>query len=233
MPVAARRRREKEERRCAILDAAEQVFLSKSVRDATMDEIARAAELSKGTLYLYFDSKDDLFLAIACRALKSLLAEFETTRAESPRGADRVRRLLRTYVQFAMDNRERYRVAMSWLFDDDSSPVQSPQFAEHQKLLRTMAGHLVEAIALGQRDGSVRGDHDPRRLAVQLWGGMLGLLLLNANVERVAKRAPFEFDITAVVPAYVDLVMEAVQCGTASVGALAVTGSGRGAREAS
>jgi AcrR family transcriptional regulator len=233
MPVAARRRREKQERRCAILDAAEQVFLSKSVRDATMDEIARAAELSKGTLYLYFDSKDDLFLAIACRALESLLTEFEAVKAESPRGADRVRRLMRTYGRFAMDNRERYRVAMSWLFDDDPAPVQSPQFAEHQQLLRSMAGHLVEAIALGQSDGSVRSDYSPSRLAVQLWGGMLGLLLLNANVERVAKRAPFELDITAAVPAYVDLAMEAIQLDPPHAQVGAESKPGRGAREAS
>jgi len=214
------------------LDAAERVFLSKSVRDATMDEIARAAELSKGTLYLYFESKDDLFLAIACRALGSLLEQFEAVKAEA-RGADRLRRLMRAYAQFAMDNRDRYRVAMSWLFDDDSAPAQSPQFAEHQQLLRSMAGHLVDAIALGQRDGSVRGDLDPSRLAVQLWGGMLGLLLLNANVERVAKRAPFELDVSAAVPAYVDLVMEAVHGGAAAADPAEVPQSGRGAREAS
>ena len=233
MPVAARRRREKAERRSAILDAAERVFLSKSVRDATMDEIARAAELSKGTLYLYFESKDDLFLAIACRALGSLLEQFEAVKAEAPRGADRLRRLMRAYGQFAMDNRERYRVAMSWLFDDDSAPAQSPQFAEHQQLLRSKAGQRVDAITLGQRDGSVRSDLDPRRLAVQLWGGMLGLLLLNANVESVAKRAPFEFDISAAVPAFVDLVMQAVHEGSAAPDSLPVPASGRGAREAS
>ena len=233
MPVAARRRREKQERRCAILDAAERVFLSKSVRDATMDEIARAAELSKGTLYLYFESKDDLFLAIACRALSGLVEKFEAVKASSPRGADRVRRLMRAYAQFAMDNHERYRVAMNWLFEDDPAPVQSQEFDEHQRLVRTMAGHLVEAIALGQRDGTVRAEHDPGRLALQLWGGLLGLLLLHANAERLSRRSPYEFDMKTAVPAYVDLVMAAVEREISPAKAGGATPSGGGAREAS
>jgi hypothetical protein len=140
---------------------------------------------------------------------------------------------MRAYARHAMDNRERYRVAMSWLFDDDPVPVRSPQFAEHHRLLRAMAGQLVEAIALGQRDGSVRGDQDPRQLAVQLWASLLGLLLLNANMERVAQRSPFELDIGAAVPAYVDLVMEAVQSATAPAESLGVAEPGSGAREAS
>lgn len=67
MGVAARKQREKEERRAAILDAAEAVFASKGVAETTMDDIAQQAELGKGTLYLYFTSKNELYLAIANR----------------------------------------------------------------------------------------------------------------------------------------------------------------------
>ena len=54
----------REERRQQILDAAEKVFFSKGVAAATMDEVAAEAELSKGTLYLYFKSKDEIILSI-------------------------------------------------------------------------------------------------------------------------------------------------------------------------
>ena len=57
MGVAERRQREKEERRSCIVAAAEAVFLEKGLDVATMDEIAARAEVSKGTLYLYFKEK--------------------------------------------------------------------------------------------------------------------------------------------------------------------------------
>ncbi|MGD1935480.1 MAG: TetR/AcrR family transcriptional regulator [Candidatus Phaeomarinobacter sp.] len=54
----------KDERRQALLAAALEVFVEKGFAAARMDDIARAASLSKGTVYLYFSSKEDLFEAI-------------------------------------------------------------------------------------------------------------------------------------------------------------------------
>jgi TetR/AcrR family transcriptional regulator len=59
----SRREREKQNRRDEILQASWKVFSSKEYSTATIDEIAEAAELSKGAIYLYFNSKADLFLA--------------------------------------------------------------------------------------------------------------------------------------------------------------------------
>lgn len=55
---------DKELRREAILDAAEQLWLSQPDRLANVAEIAAAAGLAKGTVYLYFRSKEELLLAI-------------------------------------------------------------------------------------------------------------------------------------------------------------------------
>lgn len=51
-------------KRRQIMDGARQVFLSAGFDGASMNDIARAAGVSKGTLYAYFDSKDELFEAI-------------------------------------------------------------------------------------------------------------------------------------------------------------------------
>jgi TetR/AcrR family transcriptional regulator len=57
-----------------ILEAAEKLFLTKGYENATMDEIASESEFSKGTLYNYFKSKDELYLAIGVKAY-NLLAD--------------------------------------------------------------------------------------------------------------------------------------------------------------
>lgn len=56
-----------DERKVQIINAAEDVFAQKGFDEARMDDIAEETGLSKGTLYLYFKSKDDLIIAILDR----------------------------------------------------------------------------------------------------------------------------------------------------------------------
>ena len=62
-------RRLPEERPAQILDAALEVFGEHGLANAHLDEIARRAGISKGTIYLYFDGKDDLFRAVVQRTV--------------------------------------------------------------------------------------------------------------------------------------------------------------------
>ncbi len=66
-----------EERKTQIMDAAEQVFTHKGLDEARMDDIAEETGLSKGTLYLYFKSKDDLVIAILDRLFGDVLEQFK------------------------------------------------------------------------------------------------------------------------------------------------------------
>ena len=68
----SRREREKLAHRADIMDAALRVFARKGFFQATLDEIAQEAEFSKGALYLYFSSKEDILYT----ALKEKLLNF-------------------------------------------------------------------------------------------------------------------------------------------------------------
>ncbi len=59
-----RRVREKQRRREDILKTAQTLFFGKGFRDTTIDDIARAAELSRGTIYLYFESKEEIYATV-------------------------------------------------------------------------------------------------------------------------------------------------------------------------
>jgi len=67
-----------EERKDQIMNAAEEVFSQKGVSDARMDDIAEETGLSKGTLYLYYKSKDDLIIAILDRIFQREFKAFGT-----------------------------------------------------------------------------------------------------------------------------------------------------------
>src|SRR5574338_418096 len=66
-----------DERKTQIINAAESVFTEKGFDQARMDDIAEETGLSKGTLYLYFKSKDDLIIAILDRMFQREFKQFK------------------------------------------------------------------------------------------------------------------------------------------------------------
>lgn len=77
MGIRERKSRERERRRQQIMVAARRVFSEKGFNKTTMEDIAREAELSAGTLYLYFKSKDELFSSLSIRILQYLNLRLE------------------------------------------------------------------------------------------------------------------------------------------------------------
>lgn len=66
--------RQRQERECLIVQAAEEILLEKGLRGVSMDDIAARVGISKGTLYLHFAKKEDLFLALLEQELRACLA---------------------------------------------------------------------------------------------------------------------------------------------------------------
>lgn len=78
MGIQERKEREKERRRRQIMVAAKRVFSIKSFSKATMEDIAKEAELSPGTIYLYFKNKDELFASLSLRVLHYMRSKLES-----------------------------------------------------------------------------------------------------------------------------------------------------------
>ena len=80
MGTKERRIRERNNRVKQIQEAAKDLFLKKGYQGSTIEEIAELAELSKGTIYLYFKNKDDLYVSLLLSGIEKLrlkLLEFE------------------------------------------------------------------------------------------------------------------------------------------------------------
>jgi AcrR family transcriptional regulator len=84
MGIQERKERERERRRQQIIVAAKRVFSKKGFSRATMEDIANEAELSPGTLYLYFKNKDELYASLSLRILQYLLIRLEHLNTETP-----------------------------------------------------------------------------------------------------------------------------------------------------
>lgn len=90
-PQRARNAEEKRKRRAEILKAAEQLWLGSTYTELSMNQVAREAQLAKGTLYLYFNTKEELFLALLSEHLRAWLQEIlSRMEAARPRTPDEV-----------------------------------------------------------------------------------------------------------------------------------------------
>jgi AcrR family transcriptional regulator len=79
-----------DERKNQIINAAEDVFTQKGFNEARMDDIAEETGLSKGTLYLYFKSKDDLIIAILDRMFQREFKQFESLNSTEVSATDAI-----------------------------------------------------------------------------------------------------------------------------------------------
>jgi AcrR family transcriptional regulator len=112
MGVTERRTRHKEILRRQILDAAREVFVKEGYESVSMRKIAERIEYSPTTIYLYFRDKADLLNRLSEEVFAPLLQETERIMAESGDPVERLRRGLRTYVDFGLRNPNDYRVAL-------------------------------------------------------------------------------------------------------------------------
>lgn len=177
--IAARRLDEKERRREEILDAAEQVFGERGYEAARMDDIARAARVSRALLYIYFKDKTELHFGIGLRALALLRERFAQARSRYARGVDQVTACGRAYIAFAQEFPV-YFQAISRV-EAHHAELEDANSVQHRLM---MAGRLVHAetvagLLLGQQDGTVRADlENPIRVAMTLWGFVHGIAQL-------------------------------------------------------
>ena len=86
MGIKERKAREREMRRQQIMVAAKRVFTQNGFEKSTMEDIAREAELSPGTLYLYFRSKDELYASLCLRMLRFINGKVNHVIRESSAG---------------------------------------------------------------------------------------------------------------------------------------------------
>jgi len=210
MAVTARRERERTARREAILDAAQELIATEGYHGMRMDSVAEAAELSKGTLYLYFENKDALCAAVATRLLDVLLPVIETGLQNTSTGLDAVLQLLQKYYDFTQDNPHHFRFAMEWLSAGERMDDSTEAFQIYRGRVGHMLSLVVTSLQQGQADGSIRTDIDPLPQAIQLWTSFLGVVMVGLNKEGMAQRIPVPVDLEQLVPLHLDAMVRAL-----------------------
>ncbi|MBN1273276.1 MAG: TetR/AcrR family transcriptional regulator [Candidatus Aminicenantes bacterium] len=181
MGITERKEREKEQRKNAIIDAAEKVFFSKGLDAATMDEVAEAAELSKGTLYLYFQNKYDLYLAINSRGLDIMNAMFEKAFQSEEKGLDKITAIGRAYYEYYKQYPDYFNSMIHWDAHSIDMTLETENARECGQKGNKALEIVARAVQAGVDDRTIRSDIDPLKTAPVLWGLATGILHMLAT----------------------------------------------------
>jgi TetR/AcrR family fatty acid metabolism transcriptional regulator len=198
-PLSARRRADAAPplpKREAILRAAIDVFAERGFFNAQVADVARAAGVAAGTVYLYFRSKDDLLVSIFERTMRETLSDGRTAVARLDDPAERLRCFARMHL--AMLGRDRN---LAIVFQVELR--QSIKFMERfsSTLLREYLGQIRTAIAEGQQRGVFRPDLDTTA-AAKMFFGALDEMATNWILSR--RRRSLESDADLVVDLFLN-----------------------------
>ncbi len=192
MGIADRRKREKEQRKTGIIDAAERLFFSRSYEDVSMDDIAREVELNKATLYLYFKNKEALYATIVLRGIRILEEKYTECMEKQVPGIVRVALMGQAYYRFSQEYPEYLRLIH--FYGSERFSKENPYTAEIGKGYGTCRSILQDAIEEGIDDGTIRADLDPFLASMYIMISFMGILSLENKWKLVIGAEGFSND---------------------------------------
>ena len=183
-------------KRDAILRAAIDVFAERGFFNAQVADVARAAGVAAGTVYLYFKGKDDLLVSIFERSMREGLTSGRAAVANLQDPRERLLRLARAHLARLGHDRN-----LAIVFQVELR--QSTKFMERfsATLLRDYLGLIREAIADGQRAGLFRAGLKPT-VAAKMFFGALDEMATNWILSR--RRYSLEADADTVVDLFIN-----------------------------
>lgn len=157
-----------------ILDAARATLLKQGFEGTTIEAIARRCELSVGTIYLYFESKEEIFAELQEEGIQMLGEMVQEAITSSKNTEKRLLAIAQAYLRF--------RIQKAKYFDIINHFLTSPRiiFPEHLKkrideLGNKVLGELEKVIAQGIEKKEIF-HHDSRECAIAFWGLLHGIL---------------------------------------------------------
>lgn len=150
-----------------ILEAATKVFARKGFYNATIADIAKAAEVAEGTIYLYFKNKDDLLISIFEHSIDLFIQAVNRELTGLPDPEEKLRRFVALHLQLVEANPDLAQVLQIELRQSSKfmKEYEGGKFAEYLRIVQSI-------LEEGQAKNRFRTDLDPRILRRALFGAV-------------------------------------------------------------
>ncbi len=164
----------KEEKIAAILDASAHCFAEKGYNDTTVDDIAKASGTSKGSIYLYFSSKEEIFYRLNERRTEKFF-EIKKQLVEQNSASAKFEYLFRHLLSGTIEKEDFNTIAVQfefWIYISKND--KESLFDERVKMFTTLIQDIVEE---GIETGEFRKDVNTDEFSKLFWSMMDGIVL--------------------------------------------------------
>lgn len=161
MSLSSRKEQEREIRRQDIMDAAEELFIRNGIENTTMNQIANRAEYTKKTLYTYFPSKDDIYVAIMLRAIDRHHQSYQDAIDQAGTGYEKLYAFADHYCHCHQANPWFFRLRKYWQNSRENNADENPRIREEVRESAERSNRMLNNVfESGKQDGSLAPDLD-------------------------------------------------------------------------
>lgn len=188
MGLAERREREKKNRKNAILKAARRLFFDNGFRPVTVESIAKKAELSKGSIYLYFKSKEEIYTQILLSDIDKFHEHFKGLSQKSTSASEAITKFAIIYVDLFLNDRELFRILMTFMLHTNAMNLPEELNKHIIKSTNKNINTIEEIFAYGIKRGEFPPTMNLRLSRNALWGLLNGIISLHLFTGTESKR---------------------------------------------
>jgi len=200
-PSSPKWRRRADARPAEIVQAAYAVFAEKGFAAARLDEIAKRAGISKGALYLYFETKQDIFEAVVKDAVAPNIGAIEAFALGFPAPFEQLIRMMIPRVADLANQSDMGKVIKMVIGESGNFPEIARIW--HDDVIAKGIGLLTRVVARAQERGEVRPG-DPRQHALSIASPLLVAVLFRETFVPVGAKP---FDIPSLMQQHLDTLL--------------------------
>lgn len=182
MSVKERQGRDRRARRDAIVSAAFKVFAKHGLEGATIEMIARQAEVAVGTIYLYFTSRDDLYLELVAERVEGLRASYAEIQARALDPLSELRAIAGAYLNYLRDSRELFLSQHSVVYAQLRKRLRRASELRHFNQVMEHSHAVWELYERTVRRafdaGLLVNSTNPKKTAAVMWASLNGAFML-------------------------------------------------------
>lgn len=166
----------KEDKHKKIIKTAEKLFFEYNYEEVSMSKIAKEAGMAKGTLYLYFSSKKDLYYSVVVKALEIIENVIRKNVGKAKNGLEKVVSMGKSYIEFYHEYPDYYSLIANYEGQKAKLGSEDPLVKLSYRKSEQIFEYLKKSIQLGIEDQTIRKDIDPEKFSMILWSQTTGLV---------------------------------------------------------
>jgi TetR/AcrR family transcriptional regulator len=170
MSTKDRKLLEKENRRESILAAAETIMSSQGIHGLNVDLIAQETQLAKGTIYLYFRSKEEILATLTLRARIILFQAFKEAAATTENPIEQIKNII--YANYNLFKTNSLQHDLVSLYETNSQLTETPEL---QATSNDITNLVVQIAQKAQQNGSLSPSMNPYHFTACMWGMTTGI----------------------------------------------------------